>query len=176
MFHQFNNNTMEEGKEVPTAPNAALLAIVVEPVLSKASAQGVANALAASVADGKLDRLETWARMTFAEQVAEAYKSDVAKAAMVTEIAKQSAGSGKVVMGYGTFATRSVGTTFQFDHDAEWCDLRDAIELLKEMKDRREKYLKVLPGATEETYRGEKLRILPATKVSRDGFAFSLNK
>lgn len=159
-----------------TTPNKALLAIVTTPMLSKASAEGHANALLAAVEEGQVDRLDAWARMDFFEKVAEAFKSDTTKAAVTAEVGKQSAGTGKVVKPYGTFATRSVGTTFQYDHDAEWCDLRDALEMLKELKARREEYLKVLPGATEEKYRGEKLRILPATKVSRDGFAFSMNK
>lgn len=167
--------TMEEQK-TPATPNATLVAIATAPVLSKEAATASANELLARVHDKQLDLLDVWARMVYFQKVAEAFMSDTTKAEMAKTIAERSAGTGKVIEAAGTFATRAVASTYTYDHDAQWVDITNALETLKELKSKREQYLKALPGQTEETYRGEKVNIFPATKVSRDGFAFSLNK
>lgn len=160
---------------VPPA-DQALMTIAGAIAINKKNAGQCAKELTARVFGGRLKGTDVWARLSFLEEVAEAFKTDTMKAHIAAEIAKDSSGTGKLIVDGGTFATRAVAAAFDFQGDAVLADLEIAVEALKEQIARRKEYLKALPATTVEKYRGENVQVVPPVRTSRDGFAFTMNK
>lgn len=167
---------MEKKEEGLATALPVLVVAIMSPSVSKAAAAATAKQLEADIKDGKADELTVWERLTYLEAVAEAFKSDHMKARVAALTNERGEGMGKVITTSGVFATRAVGTKYDFGTDVQWNDLNNALEAIKEAKAQREAFLKALVGPIRVKYRGEECEVIPAPRISKDGFSYTLNK
>lgn len=159
-----------------------MLAMTEQLTVTKANAKAVARELQARVRDGRMDPLKLWERLAFITEVATHFADDTTDELIRSHVADRSAGTGKVITDGGTYATRNVGTKYDYSGDEVWSDLKKQETLLADYRKARETFLKVLTGKVTEAYTGpndtqaRQITVNPPTSTSKEGWVFTMNK
>lgn len=134
---------------------------------TKANARLVADEIVKRHAEGELNALQTYIRLTGVEETCKAAKEGL-KPAVLSQLAKYPKGATKELSAKAE--TTEAGVKYDYSQDATWCKLNERLETYKALLKGRETFLKGITKPLEviDPETGEVSTIYPPTKTSTE--------